>query len=56
VACGKTVALTAPLAKRGASRYIRRGIFSQISGIMRAETYKLVEEIKQSVGLLRRHL
>jgi hypothetical protein len=28
----------------------------QRDGVMRAETEKVVEEIKQSVGLLRRHL
>jgi len=38
-----------------ASRYILR-IFTNICRIMRAETQGLVDEIKRSLGLLRRHL
>jgi hypothetical protein len=45
----------------GARRYIPRsidngGFVPQIREPMRAEVERLVEEIKQSVGLLRRHL
>ena len=45
----------------GARRYIPRSIENggfkpQIREPMRAEVERLVEEIKQSVGLLRRHL
>jgi hypothetical protein len=45
----------------GARRYIphihfNRGPAPQIREAMRAEIERLVEEIKQSVGLLRRHL
>jgi hypothetical protein len=45
----------------GARRYIprtilKRGCAPQTREAMRAEVERLVEEIKQSVGLLRRHL
>jgi hypothetical protein len=46
----------------GACRYIPRkhlrngGVKPQFREPMRAEVERLVEEIKQSVGLLRRHL
>jgi hypothetical protein len=44
----------------GVRRYILTSIQSrpmpQIRELMRAEIERLVEEIKQSVGLLRRHL
>jgi hypothetical protein len=51
-----------PIALCGARRYIPRkhfpngGFAPQIREPMRAEVERLVEEIKQSVGLLRRHL
>jgi hypothetical protein len=50
-----------PIALCGARRYIPRsikfgGMKPQIREPMRAEVERLVEEIKQSVGLLRRHL
>jgi hypothetical protein len=61
-----------PIALRGAHRYILAAIrfhqvqkpakkpnggdAPQIRDPMRAEVERLVEEIKQSVGLLRRHL
>ena len=35
---------------------IARGIAARSENTMRAEIERLVEEIKQSVGLLRRHL
>jgi hypothetical protein len=38
------------------NRYIGIPLNREIVEIMRAETETLVEEIKQSVGLLRRHL
>ena len=53
------VLVLAAIASLGCSRYIGG---STVSGIarerraMRAEVQKIVEEIKQSVGLLRRHL
>ena len=43
-------------ASRGRSRYIRAARRSEIREAMRAEIEKLVDDIKQSVGLLRRHL
>jgi len=50
-----------PIALCGERRYIPRSIehggpVPQIREPMRAEVERLVEEIKQSVGLLRRHL
>jgi hypothetical protein len=50
-----------PIALCAARRYIPRsiensGLAPQIRDTMRAEVERLVEEIKQSVGLLRRHL
>jgi hypothetical protein len=50
-----------PIALCAARRYILASIRNsgpapQIRETMRAETERLVEEIKQSVGLLRRHL
>jgi hypothetical protein len=48
---------TWPIALLAARRYIRDQQFEPRSETtMRAETERLVEEIKQSVGLLRRHL
>jgi hypothetical protein len=49
----------ASVASAPADRYIgsgRTGIAADGQTLMRAEIEKLVEEIKQSVGLLRRHL
>jgi hypothetical protein len=43
-----------PLAKRGARRYM--GVSERKRVAMRAEIQKIVDDIKQSVGLLRRHL
>lgn len=49
-----------PIALCAACRYIPAALPKaaqpQIRGTMRAEVERLVEEIKQSVGLLRRHL
>jgi hypothetical protein len=48
------------VASAPADRYIVAGLAGNRRGrtddVMRAEIQKLVEEIKQSVGLLRRHL
>jgi hypothetical protein len=40
----------------GVSREVRGGVSRESEANMRAEVERLVEEIKQSVGLLRRHL
>jgi hypothetical protein len=50
-----------PIALCATRRYIPRSVLNggpkpQIREPMRAEVERLVEEIKQSVGLLRRHL
>jgi hypothetical protein len=55
------LAVSTSIALCGAGRYIprsisNRGLKPQIREPMRAEVERLVEEIKQSVGLLRRHL
>jgi hypothetical protein len=42
--------------KENASKKTNGGLPPQIREAMRAEVERLVEEIKQSVGLLRRHL
>jgi hypothetical protein len=41
---------------RGCRPDVTRAVAAQRIVVMRAEIEKLVEEIKQSVGLLRRHL
>ena len=45
-----------PIALLAARRYIRVNNLARAETIMRAEIERLTEEIKQSVGLLRRHL
>jgi hypothetical protein len=45
-----------PIALSAWCRYIPFHLASERSSPMRAEIERLVEEIKQSVGLLRRHL
>jgi hypothetical protein len=45
-----------PIAIRSSGRYILASNLVRTREIMRAEVERLVEEIKQSVGLLRRHL
>jgi hypothetical protein len=47
-----------PIASLPRSRYIRRRRSAEIVPrfSMRAETQNIVDEIKQSIGLLRRHL
>jgi hypothetical protein len=44
------------IARTARRSYIEPVVIAEKSGHMRAEIERLVEEIKQSVGLLRRHL
>jgi hypothetical protein len=46
----------APSHKRGTSRRPKRPDLIEDHAVMRAEAEALVENIKQSMGLLRRHL